>query len=79
MKRIVKEIKKDGSIQYRVESNKRFFGLFNSKKWHTCTITCYSNYGELVLEAVFDSIEEAEIFCGLSTNPVVKSEVIKLI
>lgn len=67
-KRIIKETLKDGSIQYRVETNK--FGPF-TVKWHTGITLSPSDYGYL---AIFDNLAEAKAYCGLDLNPVIKRE-----
>lgn len=60
MKRIVEETLANGKKQYRVETNKRFFGLITCN-WYTDTYY----YGEpgvcATLDAVFGTLEEAEI------------------
>jgi len=56
MKRIVEETLADGTKQYRVEKNTKFFGLIKTD-WHTDTFY----YGwETELPAVFNSLEAAE-------------------
>ena len=75
MKRIVKETLKSGKVQYRVEKNTTFFGLIPCK-WHTCMVTIPFGFGEIPCEAVFNTLEEAQEFYGIDTNPVVNREVI---
>lgn len=71
MKRIIEEELKDGTIQYRVESNRMFFGLILCK-WHTCTVTIPYGYAEIFCYAVFNTLEEAQVFAGINPNPVIK-------
>lgn len=75
MKRIVKETLKSGKVQYRVEKNTMFFGLIPCE-WHTCMVTIPFGFGEVSCEAVFETLEEAQQFYGIDTNPVVNREVI---
>lgn len=75
MKRIVKETLKSGKVQYRVEKNTTFFGLIPCK-WYTCRVTIPFGYGEVLCEAVFETLEEAQQFCGININPIVNREVI---
>lgn len=75
MKRIVKETLKSGKVQYRVEKNTTFFGLIPCE-WHTCTVTIPFGFGEVSCEAVFNTLEEAQKFCGVDPNPVVNREVV---
>lgn len=70
MKRIIKEELKDGTIQYRVESNRIFFGLVPCK-WYSCTVIIPYEYGEIHCDAVFSSLEEARIFAGIDPNPII--------
>lgn len=71
MKRIIEEELKDGTIQYRVESNRMFFGLIPCK-WYTCTVTIPYGYAEIFCYAVFNTLEEAQVFAGINPNPVIK-------
>ena len=75
MKRIVKETLKSGKVQYRVEKNTTFFGLIPCE-WHTCTVTIPFGFGEVSCEAVFNTLEEAQKFCGVDSNPVINREII---
>lgn len=75
MKRIVKETLKSGKVQYRVEKNTTFFGLIPCE-WHTCTVTIPFGFGEVSCEAVFNTLEEAQKFCGVNPNPIVNREII---
>lgn len=75
MKRIVKETLKSGKALYRVEKNTTFFGLI-PYKWHTCTIAFPFGFGDVALDAVFNTLEEAQEFCGIDTDPVISREVI---
>lgn len=77
-KRIVKETLGDGRIRYRVETN-RLFG-FIPIAWTTdidiCTI---DNFGtECSFFAIFDNLEGAQRFCGItpSKDEVVRKEVL---
>ena len=73
MRRIVEEILSNGERQYRVESNRRFFGLFKCK-WYTETIPY--DYGDVHCEAVFKTLREAQIHCGIDPNPVIKRKIV---
>lgn len=75
MKRIAKETLKSGKVQYRVEKNTTFFGLIPCE-WHTCTVTIPFGFREVSCEAIFETLEEAQQFYGIDTNPVVNREVI---
>lgn len=75
MKRIIKETLKDGSTKYRVESNRTFFGLIPCK-WHTCTITIPYGFGDVQCDAVFNTLEKAQRFIGIDTNPVVNRTIV---
>lgn len=71
-RRIVKEIYKDGTLQYRVEKYSIFMG------WHTETRTL-SYYMVSWKEPVrFSTLEEAKEYCGVSTNPIVSEEIIEI-
>jgi len=62
MKRIVEETLADGSVQYRVEKNTTFFGLIKTD-WHTDSfLRCVGSDCIIRLNAVFDSLDEAESF-----------------
>lgn len=74
-KRIVKETRKDGTVQYRVETNKNFFGF--RTKWHTCKYTTRYNQYEAVVDAIFNSLEHAEEYCGIDLNPIISKEIVK--
>ena len=52
-----------------------FFGLIPCK-WHTCMVTIPFGFGEISCEAVFNTLEEAQQFCGINTDPVVNREVV---
>lgn len=69
MKRILKEIHKDGKCRYRVESN-RILGFIPSK-WRTCTYEVWGGSAD----AVFDTFEQAQRFCGVELNPIVEEEI----
>lgn len=75
MKRIVKEILKNGKVQYRVEKNTKFFGLIPCK-WHTCTVTFSCDFGDITCESIFNTLEEAQEFYGINNNPVIEREVL---
>lgn len=57
MKRIIEEELKDGTIQYRVESNRMLIPC----KWHTCTVTIPYGYAEIFCYAVFNTLEEVQV------------------
>jgi hypothetical protein len=58
MKRIVEETLADGTKQYRVEKNTKFFGLIKCN-WHTDTFYIGGSW-DTELPAVFNSLELAE-------------------
>lgn len=79
MKRIVKETLKDGTIKYRVQKNTRLWGLIKTK-WHTCLVEYPVGISDMIYcSAVFDTLEEAQRYCGINLNPVVKTEIINII
>lgn len=61
MRRIVEETLADGTKQYRVEKNTKFFGLIKTD-WHTDSY----HYGEpgcaALFNAIFATLNEAERF-----------------
>lgn len=75
MKRIVKETFKDGKVQYRVETDRCFFGLIKCG-WHTDTTPVGMDEYITEIGAIFNTLEEAQKFCGIDPNPVVNREVI---
>ena len=74
MKRIVEETLENGEKQYRVETDRRFFGLIKTN-WHTDTVYLGYPY-DTTCNAVFCTLREAQIHCGINPNPVIKREVI---
>lgn len=42
-----------------------------------CTVTIPFGYGEVSCEAIFDTLEEAQRFYGINTDPVISREVIR--
>ena len=52
-----------------------FFGLIPCK-WHTCTIAIPYTFGDVTLDAVFNTLEEAQEFCGINADSVIDREVI---
>ena len=62
MKRIVKETLSNSEVQYRVQSNKRFFGLITCK-WYTVDFfwNPTSSYDLIRCKAVFKTLEEAKV------------------
>ena len=71
-RRIVKEIYKDGTLQYRVEKYTKFMG------WHNETRTV-SYYMASWKEPVrFSTLEQAKEYCGVPTNPIVSEEIIEI-
>lgn len=79
MKRIVKETLKDGTIKYRVQKNTRLWGLIKTK-WHTCLVECPVGLSDIIYcGAVFNTLEEAQRFCGIKLNPIIKAEIIETI
>lgn len=76
-KRIVKETLNNGKEQYKVEE---CLIPFIGTLWTTDTVTIISDNGtEVHLDAVFDSLEEAQRFCGIKPDAerVVKREIIE--
>ena len=59
MKRIVEETLADGTKQYRVEKNTKFFGFIKTD-WHTDTFYYVGDGWDAELPAVFNSLEAAE-------------------
>lgn len=75
-KRIVKETLNNGKEQYRVEE---CLIPFIGKLWTTSTVSIILDNGiEAYADAVFDSLEEAQRFCGIEPNKeiVIKREII---
>ena len=75
-KRIVKETLHNGKEQYIVQSN--FIPVVEAL-WTTDTVKIISDNGtEIYVDAVFDSLEEAQKFCGIKPDAerVIKREVI---
>lgn len=78
MKRIVKELHSNGDITYRVETNRWFFGLLPCK-WHVDTITVSCFCGDITCKAVFSTLKEAKIHCGIKVYPIIKEEIVECI
>lgn len=78
-KRIRKEVLSDGTVKYYCERT----GRFRDNKWRVMTYEtgCCVSEDTIEVNAIFDTLEEAEEFMGLrSSKPyVVKSETITLI
>lgn len=62
-KRIVEETLENGKTQFKVETNRSFFGF--KTKWHVCTYTSLSVYGDSVCKAIFPTLEEAQNYIGV--------------
>ena len=75
-KRIVKEQLVDGTIQYRVEVFRKPFSFLKGY-WETDTYFHPFDYG-VNLEAVFDTLEEAEeyVFGSPKSKEVIKREIL---
>ena len=77
-KRIIKEIMGDGRVRYRIETN-RLFGLIPIK-WTTAIESVpIDGFGtECNFLAIFDSLEDAQCFCGITPkkDKVVRKEVL---
>ena len=75
-KRIIKETFDDGTVQYRVEVFRKPL-FFWKGYWVTDTYSDPFGYG-VTLEAVFDTLEEAErhVFGHLKSNEIVKREIL---
>ena len=72
--RIVKETFKYGKIQYRVETDKGWFGLRKHlNKWKT-VIVRDSYYGSY--NAIYNSLEEAEKFIEQETDYITSTEIV---
>lgn len=72
-RRIVKEIYKDGTLQYRVEKYTKFSG------WHIEMRVVHVEYLIDTLEPLrFNTLEEAKKYCGVPTNPIISEEIIKI-
>lgn len=78
--RIVEEIREDGSKHYIVETNRRFFGLFKTD-WYVATAYIDGAYnGDFIpIPAIFNTLKEAQIYCGIDPNPIVKKEIIQTV
>lgn len=75
-RRIVKETLKNGHIQYRVEVYGRPT-IFSKKQWYTDTKVIFFGFvNEITSDAVFDTLKEAQIHCGINPNPVIRREII---
>ena len=61
-RRIVKETLANGEFQYRVETNSMFFGLFKRKTWRTDVYYIGEPGVQCHVDAVFNSLDEAETF-----------------
>lgn len=75
-KRIVKETLHNGKEHYLVQSN--FIPVVEAL-WTTDTVKIISDNGtEVYVDAVFDSLEEAQRFCGIKPDAerVIKREII---
>lgn len=76
-KRIVKETLNNGKEQYRVEE---CLIPFIGTLWTTATVSIIlDNNIEAYADAVFDSLEEAQRFCGIDPDEkrVIKREIIE--
>lgn len=73
-KRIVEETLENGEKQYRVETDRWFFGLLKCD-WYTDSVYLGYPY-DTTCNAVFGTLREAQIHCGINPNPVIKREVI---
>ena len=72
-RRIVKEIYKDGTLQYRVEKYTKFSG------WRIEIRVVHVEYLIDILEPLrFNTLEEAKEYCGVPTNPIVSEEIIEI-
>lgn len=66
MKRIIKVTRQNGEVEYVVEKKTWIFG------WTTDTI----HVDDIACDAVFGTLEEAQRFIGIDTNPIIKREVV---
>lgn len=76
IKRIVKETLNNGKEQYRVEEC--LIPVIGTL-WETATVTIILDNGtETYVDAVFNSLEEAQRFCGIKPDAerVIKREII---
>lgn len=78
MRRIVKETLSNRDTKYRVETDRCFFGLIKCK-WHTDTVTIPMSGGDITVLAVFNTLREAQIHCGINPNPVIREEIITVV
>ena len=78
MKRIVEETLANGEKQYRVETNKRFFGLITCN-WYTDTYYVGEPGCGSIFDAVFGTLAEAEIhaFGKCKSREVISRKVIE--
>lgn len=74
-KRIIEETLSDGKVQYRVETNRTFFGLIKTD-WHTDSYTVDLGTYSFEKYAVFATLGDAQEYCGIDRNPVVKRTLI---
>ncbi len=80
-KRIVKETLTDGTVQYRVEKFAKPV-FFLKRRWITDTVYWDDPLGDpfmdIEIDAVFDTLEEAEAYISFSEMPnVIKREIVK--
>jgi hypothetical protein len=78
MKRIVEETLANGKKQYRVQSNKRFFGLI-SCDWYTIDIPVGGIGWDAMVPAVVNNLEFAQriAFGKTSGEKVIETKIIK--
>lgn len=74
MKRIVEETLENGEKQYRVETDRTFFGLIKTN-WHADSIYLGYPY-DITCAAVFGTLREAQVHCGINPNPVKERKIL---
>ena len=77
-KRIIKETMGDGRVRFRVETN-RLFGIIPIKWTTAIDLVTIDDFGtECSFLAVFESLSDAQRFCGITPkqDKVVKREVL---
>ena len=77
-KRRVEDLHENGTVRYRVETNDGFFGWFYKKFniWYTDSFRDYET--DMEFYAIFDTLNEARVFCGPKHIPIVESKIIEV-
>jgi hypothetical protein len=77
-KRIVEDLYENGTVRYRVETNDGIFGWFYKKFniWYTDSFRDYEI--DMEFYAIFDTLNEARVFCGPKHIPIIESKIIEV-